>query len=139
MVTAAAGVATVVTLAVDLAGAGVDRGALRVVGFAVVISVIVLFRAWRPAVFAEGDRLVLRNLLLRQVIARESIRMVRIARFGDRTVSVWVVTTRRSVVVDATSRPRGFPGRRDLDADLAVLNAWLADGAGQSTAVSYLP
>lgn len=44
-----------------------------VVGF-VVVGAAVLWGAWRPAVFVEDDRLLIRNLFYRRVLSREDVR-----------------------------------------------------------------
>jgi len=50
------------------------------------------------------------------------------------------VTSRGAVAINAAERPRFMPGVRDLDADVSVLNTWLAQPDNQaSQSVSYLP
>lgn len=116
-----------------------DRHRLLSLVFVVVVSAAVLWRAWRPAAFVDDDRLVIQNLFSRHVLPREAVRRFQIARLGTRSVCVWVVTVRGAVAIDAAARPRWVPGVRDLDADVAVLNAWLTRSDNPPPSVSYLP
>ena len=141
MATAIVVVAWVALLVALVGGSWSPWRAVAGVGFVAAVSVVALWKVWRPVVFLDGDRLVVRNFFSRRrVVPREEVLVFRVAPRDSRTTCVWVLTRAGAVPLDAASRPRGFSGSRDLDADVALLDSWFDGGSRERPApVSYLP